>query len=102
MSQESILIEVLQERRRQHARWGEQSWPDGTGTPADQEVASSARARTSARLEQGTVTFRDILEEEVAEAFAEDDPALLRAELVQVAAVAVQWIEKLDREARRR
>lgn len=43
--------------------------------------------------------WRHILDEEVAEALAETDPERLRAELVQVAAVAVQWIEALDRRA---
>jgi hypothetical protein len=37
-----------------------------------------------------------VLDEEVWEAFAESDPAKLRAELVQVAAVAFRWIEALD------
>jgi len=45
----------------------------------------------------GTVTWADILLEEVAEAFAEDDPAKLREELVQSGAVILKWIEKLDR-----
>ncbi|MFI1165600.1 hypothetical protein ACH4UM_18790 [Streptomyces sp. NPDC020801] len=35
--------------------------------------------------------------EEALEALAEDDPGKLRAELVQVAAVAVAWIEAIDR-----
>lgn len=35
--------------------------------------------------------------EEVLEAFAEADPDRLRAELVQVAAVATKWIQALDR-----
>jgi hypothetical protein len=35
--------------------------------------------------------------EEVREAMAESDPAKLRVELVQVAAVSVAWIEALDR-----
>lgn len=48
---------------------------------------------------KGIVTFRDILACEVAEAFAEEDPARLRAELIQVAAVAVQWVEAIDARA---
>ena len=38
----------------------------------------------------------DILAEEVAEVYAESDPDRLRAELIQVAAVCVQWIEAID------
>ena len=33
----------------------------------------------------------------VGEAFAESDPDKLRTELIQVAAVAVAWIESIDR-----
>jgi hypothetical protein len=50
----------------------------------------------------GSITFEHILTEEWAEAIAEDDPDLLYGELVQVAAVAVQWAEKLHQERRRR
>jgi hypothetical protein len=51
------------------------------------------------RAAEKTLKWVDILEEEVAEAAAESDPAKLRAELVQVAAVAVAWIEAIDRRA---
>ena len=37
-----------------------------------------------------------LVREEVAEAFAESDPARLREELIQVAALAVSWVEKID------
>lgn len=40
--------------------------------------------------------WRTILAEEVYEAFAETDPARLRHELVQVAAVAAAWVEDID------
>lgn len=44
----------------------------------------------------GTVTWWQILREEVFEASAEDDTEKLRAELIQVAAVAVKMIDALD------
>ena len=44
----------------------------------------------------GTVTWWHILREEVFEAAAEDNPAKLRAELVQVASVALKMIDALD------
>lgn len=47
----------------------------------------------------GTVTWWHILREEVFEASAEVDPAKLREELIQVAAVAMKWIEAIDRRA---
>lgn len=94
-----ILNEVRAERARQDAKWGEQNHLDGTG-PGYQKHANAARRRCQAAAEYGLVSFKDILEEEVFEAFAESDPAKLRAELIQVAAVAVAWVEKLDREGR--
>ena len=93
----SILAEVLAERVRQDAKWGEQNHPDGTGLRADAAMAALAKADCDRAARDGELTYRHILDEEVCEAFAETDPAKLRVELVQVAAVAVAWIEKLDR-----
>ncbi len=97
------LVDVLAERARQDAKWGQQDHPDGTGpgtvilgSYAD-SMAERAKWRTERSATLGTVTFEEILTEEWAEAVAEDDPVKLRAELVQVAAVAVQWVEAIDR-----
>ena len=94
-----ILNEIRAERAHQDEKWGEQNHFDGTG-PGYQKHADAARQRCQAAAALGLVSYRDILEEEVFEAFAESDPAKLRAELIQVAAVTVAWVEKLDREAR--
>ena len=94
-----IAEEVLSERARQDARWGMQNHADGTGGKAARDHASVARAQCEDAARNGRLTFRHILAEEVAEAFAESDPALLRGELVQVAAVAQAWIAKIDRQA---
>lgn len=102
------LDEIAAERERQDAKWGQQNHPDGTGPdvrwqPGIQSTATAAvladalRARCKAHAASGVVTFLDILMEEVAEAFAESDPAKLRTELVQVAAVATAWVEAIDR-----
>lgn len=125
MTRTSILGEIARERMAQRVKHGDQSHlPDGTGPdrrPLDgivemfvepaipaiprfyaNPLAIAATCATDARSRQdgdGTVSFADILLEEVFEALAEDDPARLRAELVQVAAVAVQWIEALDTRA---
>jgi hypothetical protein len=99
-----VLSEVLAERIRQDDKWGQQNHRDGTGP--DQGVldgwtasalAEAARNNCQRHAEMGIVSWLDILGEEVAEALAEDDPAKLRAELLQVAAVAVAWIEAIDR-----
>lgn len=101
-----VCEEVCDERARQDARWGEQNHPDGTHpdnpwvfTGPASYVAEVARANCNRLAAEGFVTWRDILLEEIAEAFAEADPAKLRAELIQVAAVAAAWAEAIDRRA---
>ena len=91
-----VLLEVSRERAAQDEKWGEQNHPDGT----HKDLASMANLRRNQcdrAAAEGCVTFRHILAEEVAEAFAEEDSESLRAELIQVAAVAVSWIESIDR-----
>ena len=118
---EEIAREVLAERDRQDGKWGEQNHPDGTGPDATplgdftwrrafqdgkahtldgtsaKTLAACAKEVTDVAAKQGNVTWADILGEEHFEALAEDDPAKLRAELIQVAAVAIQWVAAIDR-----
>lgn len=102
-----VLAEVAAERARQDAKWGEQNHPDGTGRNVPwsvgvgrmSDLAERAKAVTDTGLRHGTVTWQDITLEEVLEAFAESDPARLRTELIQLAAVATQWAEAIDRRA---
>lgn len=99
-SKYQVAQEVLAERVRQDARWGEQNHPDGTGPHmliGGRDVASYVE---QVKLEVSTSadpSYAQILLEEVLEAFCEVEPALLRAELVQVSAVAIKWIEVIDR-----
>jgi hypothetical protein len=92
----AVLGEVLQERIDQAAKWGEQNHPDGTGGLYE-AAAETARARCDAHARAGSVTWAHIFREEAYEALAESDEARLREELVQVAAVAVAWVEAIDR-----
>jgi hypothetical protein len=99
-----VMSAIAAERIAQNAKWGEQNHPDGTGpeliwayTGPATWIANTVRAETQRYAESGYLTWQNILLEEVAEAFAEFDPAKLRAELVQVAAVAAAWIEAIDR-----
>lgn len=92
-----VLNEVADERLRQDEKWGEQNHPDGTGLDGDEHRADKARTQCEIAAGEGRVTWRHILNEEVSEAFAESDPKKLRAELVQVTAVAAVWIEAIDR-----
>lgn len=91
-----VLVEVAEERGRQDAKWGPQNHPDGTGKIGDSIQAITDRAKCKANGPDRD-NWRDILQEEVSEAFAETDPVKLRAELIQVAAVATAWIEAIDR-----
>lgn len=98
--QTDVLAEVRAERAAQDHKWGEQNHPDHphTGPSADAWAALVTLLESEARasLHRGP-TWAAILLEEVGEALQEDDPARLRAELVQVAAVAVAWVEAIDR-----
>lgn len=94
-----MLGHVWGERVKQDKKWGQQNHRDGTNLPASKVVADATRRACDTAFKQGRGTWRHILIEEVHEAFAESDPVKLRAELVQVAAVAVAWCEAIDRRA---
>lgn len=93
----AVIAEVISERLSQHAIHGQQTLPDGTGGTWREVDRKHAQELADFRASEGTLTWLHVLEEEVAEALAETDVGKLRAELIQVAAVAVQWIEALDR-----
>lgn len=83
--------EVREELARQHKKWGEQNHIDGTGLTGDKRRADDARHICKVMASSNVVAWRDILYEEVLEAFAEEDPDKLLDELLQVEAVARQW-----------
>lgn len=98
---DEVLNEVYFERVKQEERWGEQNHPDVVSgmvywiSPGDH-----FKEITEDRASRGRCSYTDILLEEVAEAIDEaraGDKEKLRVELIQVAAVATKWIEKLDR-----
>jgi hypothetical protein len=91
------MVEVDVERQRQLAKWGDQHHPDGTGiTDAQRVLANQARTSCQQAFAEGNGSWAHILMEEVREAYAEKDPALLRTELVQCAAVIQAWIADID------
>jgi hypothetical protein len=93
-----VILDVLNERVEQDRKWGEQNHPDGTEANNDNlDTLAAIRGYYEDAEESNTLTWRHILEEEVAEVFASGNPRDLRRELVQVAAVAVAWIEAIDR-----
>lgn len=112
-SRREVLEEVSQERYKQNAKWGEQNHPDldpvllnreGGCSPSRMaehyEIPSANRARTLCDMaaQKEELTWAHILIEEVAEVVGTNgDVEELREELVQVAAVAVAWIQAIDR-----
>ena len=95
-----IFHSVQLERMRQDEKWGEQNHPSGTGQPGSEFVADKYRKICDLNTKNDMLTWQDILTEEAFEAFAEDDPVKLKEELVQVIAVAVAWIESIERNGR--
>lgn len=103
----SLLVDEI---GRQDAKWGPQNHPDGTGPDTypfrntdvnldfrtGSECAEIFRRSCQGSFAGGRGTWRHVLTEEVGEAYAEAGTEL-SAELVQVAAVAVQWIAARER-----
>lgn len=94
--EEVVLLDVDAELQRQDNLWGDQSHlPNGTGGEANRELADHARRLADSKHHIGTLTFADILQEEFYEALAEEDEVKLETELIQVAAVASQWVKAI-------
>lgn len=102
----TVLHLVAAERQRQYDQYGtNETLADGTGpqvrwaAPASGLVATDLEQdfRTSyeAADNLGRLTWRHLVLEEIAEAFQETDPQRLTEELIQVAALAVSWVEKI-------
>ncbi len=86
---ENVLNDIREERARQDAKWGDQS-------------GHSDYVWNAILGEEAGEVAKAVLEHEIAYAMLEDirDELVLgdiRDELVQVAAVAVAWIEALDK-----
>lgn len=105
-----VLGDIAMERHRQIKRYGlNRENPDGTGPrtawllPLAPESAAEIQKVFRQDYEDweeeggnGPVTWVHLIREEIAEAFQETDPDRLRAELIQVAALCVSWIQNLD------
>lgn len=106
-----IPAEIVREAKRAESLHGTgHDLPNGTGAEARHHwpyawTADTMRAWAHMRCEAaqlyGELDWATVLVEEVTEALAESDPAKLRAELVQVAAVASRWIAAIDTRAAR-
>jgi hypothetical protein len=100
----AAVRDAICERASQDVRWGESNHPNlpaGVKHPCaffGLPTAEAAQLSCEDAFRRGTGSNAHILVEEVAEAIeAATDPVRLRAELVQVAGVALKWIEQIDR-----
>lgn len=105
----TILGLVFNERQSQEVRYGKANQQIESGTGPDTRWlgpytgASAKQIQEDLRRdyedyedETGTVTWAHLVREEIAEAFQESDPERLAEELIQVAALCVSWVERLD------
>lgn len=94
------------ELERQDKLWGQQDHPDGTGPILGvhgepfEKMARDLKLFNDFLEQRNEPMWAPILLEEVYEALAEEDAPRLEEELLQVAAVAVQWAEALQRRGR--
>lgn len=115
MNLEEVLLAVADERRKQDEKWGIQDYHPSLptiliGSPATTvadwlgiQTARAAKLRVDAQAKMGQANFACILLEEVAEAIeaaANGNDTALKIELIQVAATAVKWIERMTDEDR--
>lgn len=87
------------ERQRQLEQWGDQRHPDLGGDcelQCDRREMFAERAEYYRTYNGSRSDWSGILLKEVYEALAEADPAKIRAELVQVAAVCAAWVTDID------
>lgn len=110
----SVLAEVLKERNRQDEKWGQQNHPDKIKDAYDESDLSNEKKNyafdkwisafgsclsekdvklaVNSDAENGLSSWEGILTEEYAEVVDADDSEL-DEELIQLAAVAVAWVE---------
>lgn len=96
-----VLYDVKIEVEKQDAKWGPQDHPDGTSKEKFTWMADLAKMACDQAHKTKTLSWAAILFEEFYEALAEEGSHALREELVQVAAVAVNWIKSIDRQQKR-
>jgi hypothetical protein len=105
---ESVLYEILEERKNQHDKWGEQNHPIIYGDQKNidrinrlyfDKAEAQKYSNNKPDLDH-PISWLEIIAEEFCEIFAESDFKKQRAELVQMVAVGVQMIENIDRRLR--
>lgn len=105
------IIDTIKKCHEQDRRWGQRVYPDfnlGMMNSADTSIAGlanthgvlapdKARWLTQTRDGDGELSWMDILSEEVSKLCEKyESPVELRAQLIDVAGVAVQWASQLS------
>lgn len=93
----SLLMGVWKERDHLAAELGDHDRADGTGYAYMREKAEIAANECDTRLMAGRGSWRLLLRKQVTRAFAGMDAAELRPALIRVAAIALAWVEAIDR-----
>jgi hypothetical protein len=104
-----VIEEIKEERKRQDAKWGVQNHPCldlGLLNRSPERMCEEYEIPTESRAKQlcdrsflvGSGTFAHIAVEEMSEVVSAFDIHKRREELIQLAAVCVAWIEKIDRD----
>jgi len=92
-----VFHDVAAEAARASSLHGNEN-ADGVRLDLLEEMAA-LKAEVNRLMQAGEQTWAMILSEEHFEAITEPDPQKRRAELLQVAAVAIRWVEAIDRAA---
>ncbi len=96
-----LFAAIQREQDRQIAKWGVQDHPSFDANAIKEErvtLCNTLKGMVDASARRGTLVWEEIMSEEVAEAFCEmDNDENLKAELIQIAAVALSWIESINR-----
>ena len=96
-SLDRVVDDVIAELHRAIDRWPDtDAYPDGTGGGGRETWRTLAQNSCDRAYREGRCTWTHVLDEEASEALADTDPVKLRAELVQVAAMAIRWATAID------
>ena len=91
-------VDALSAAKAKHPRT--MPLPNGTGGGGRMTWMTIARNSCDRAFREGHLTHVEVFDEETAEVMAETDPVKLRAELMDVMATCLRWVEELDDAAR--
>jgi len=101
----AVIAEILAAHARNRVARGDCDYPSvialQPGDPTCRVYHIPSKAECRQRLDviggRGSIAWTDVLLERFADAVAAPDEFQRRADLVQIAAIAMEWIESIDR-----